>query len=452
MRVLGKYLIVLGILFFALSLEAQNDRKAELQKQKIRLLDEIELANKILGQTKDSEKASLGNIQTVERKIKLRQSLLVNLDKEVNLLNEDILELNQEIDTLKAEVEKQKDSYAKMIRQAYKTRSNYSRLMFILSSRDFNQALKRLEYMKQYAEFRRRQVKQIEEKQEELNNKLKEVNRQKLRKEALRGQMQVERGKLEDEKQTQQEDIEKLKTRESEITSDLKSKQAKAKKIETEIQRIIEAEIRRAKEKAIRNQIEEEAKRVGLVLNKEYNARTENKTLKALIEKKKQELRAANRPVAETSSTSYELTPAARQLSANFAANRQNLPWPVQRGIVTSNFGKQSHPIAKGVIINNTGIDITTEQSAQALSSFNGEVASIVRIPGGAFAVIISHGNYFTVYQNLTALSVASGDEVKSGQAIGTVFFNPQEQRSMLHFEVWKDNKPQNPSPWLAKR
>ncbi len=440
------------MLFFALSLEAQKDRKTELQKQKIRLLDEIELANKILGQTKANEKASLGNIQTVERKIKLRQNLLINLDKEVELLNEDILELNKEIDTLTAEVEKQKESYAKMIRQAYKTRSNYSRLMFILSSKDFNQALKRLEYMKQYAEFRRRQVKQIEEKQAELNDKLKEVNRQKLRKEALRGQMQVERGKLENERKTQEADIEKLKARESEITLELKEKQAKAKKIETEIQRIIEAEIKRAREKAIRNQIEEEAKRVGLVLNKDYNARTDNKELKALIEKKKEELRAANRPVAETNTTSYELTPAARQLSANFAANRQNLPWPVQRGIVTSSFGKQSHPIAKGVIINNTGIDITTEQNAQALTSFNGEVASIVRIPGGAFAVIISHGNYFTVYQNLTALSVANGDKVNSGQPIGTVFFNAQEQRSMLHFEVWKDNKPQDPAPWLARR
>jgi septal ring factor EnvC (AmiA/AmiB activator) len=428
------------------------DKKKELQKQKIRLLDEIELANKILGETKADKEASLGNIQTVEQKIKLRERLLVNLNKEVKLLDKDIEALSNSVDTLNAQVERQKAAYAEMIQQAYKSRSQYSRLMFVLSSANFNQALKRLEYMKQYAEFRRRQVAQIEEKQAELNDKIKELNRQKLRKEALRGQMQVEQGKLEAERKTQEASIEKMRQRETEITSELKDKQTRAKKIETEIQRIIEAEIKRARERAIRKQIEEEATRVGLQKNKDYTNRTNNKDLKALIEKKKEELRAANRPVAEKSGPVYSLTPEARQLAASFAANKQNLPWPVKRGIVTSKFGKQRHPIATGVTINNTGIDITTEQNALALSSFKGEVTSIVRIPGGAFAVIISHGNYFTVYQNLTALSVADGDQIQSGQAIGTVFYNPQEQRSMLHFEVWKDNKPQDPSPWLARR
>jgi septal ring factor EnvC (AmiA/AmiB activator) len=452
MRASGKYILFILLFGLSLSLDAQQrDRKAELQRQKIRLLDEIELANRILGETKANEKASLGNIQTVERKIKLRENLLSTLDKEVELLGEDISALENDIDTLTKEVAEQKEAYANMIRQAYKSRSQYSRLMFILSSRDFNQALKRLEYMKQYAEFRRQQVKRIEAKQAELAEKVQELTRQKVRKEALRGQMSVERSKLEEEKKAQEASIDKLKLKEKEIAAELNEKQKQAKKVETEIQRIIAEEIRRAKEKAIRNQIEEEAKRVGLVAGKDFSSRTKNDDLKDLIEKKKRELRAANKPVEETAGPVYDLTPEARQLAANFAANRQNLPWPVERGIVTSRFGKQSHPIAKGVIINNTGIDITTERNSTAKACFGGEV-SIVRIPGGAFAVIIRHGNYFTVYQNLADLKVADGQTVTNGQELGTVFYNEGEQRSLLHFEVWKDNKPQDPSPWLARK
>lgn len=452
MRALSSYILLTLFFAFSLSLDAQQrDRKAELQRQKIRLMDEIELANRILGETKANEKASLGNIQTVERKIKLRENLLSTLDKEVELLGEDITSLENDIDTLTKEVAEQKEAYANMIRQAYKSRSKYSRLMFILSSKDFNQALKRLEYMKQYAEFRRQQVQRIEAKQAELATKVQELTRQKVRKEALRGQMTIERSKLEEEKKAQEASIDKLKLKEKEIAAELNEKQKQAKKVETEIQRIIAEEIRRAKEKAIRNQIEEEAKRVGLVSGKDYNSRTKNDALKDLIEKKKRALRAANTPVEETSGPVYDLTPEARQLAANFAANRQNLPWPVERGIVTSKFGKQNHPIARGVIINNTGIDITTERNSKAKACFNGEV-SIVRIPGGAFAVIIRHGNYFTVYQNLAELKVADGQTVTNGQELGTVFYNESEQRSLLHFEVWKDNKPQDPSPWLARK
>ncbi len=451
MHVLSKFILLTLLCSFSLSLDAQRDRKGELQRQKIRLLDEIELANRILGATKADQKATLGNVQTVERKIKLRENLLATLDKEVELLSEDIEKLENDIDTLEREVEEQKTAYANMIRQAYRSRSNYSRLMFILSSKDFNQALKRLEYMKQYAAFRRRQVKLIEEKQATLNGKIQELTRQKLRKEALRGQMQEERQKLQQEKKAQEADIAKLKEREQEIAAELAEKQKQAKKVENEIQRIIAEEIKRAKARAVRNQIEEEARRVGLVSGKDYSSRTSNALLKELIQKKKEALRAANKPVAESSGPVYDLTPEARQLAASFAANRQNLPWPVERGIVTSRFGKQSHPIAKGVIINNTGIDITTERNAKARASFGGEV-SIVRIPGGAFAVIIRHGNYFTVYQNIAELKVSNGEKVNNGQELGTVFYNEQERRSLLHFEVWKDNKPQDPSPWLAKK
>ncbi|MDZ7848036.1 MAG: peptidoglycan DD-metalloendopeptidase family protein [Owenweeksia sp.] len=215
-----------------------------------------------------------------------------------------------------------------------------------------------------------------------------------------------------------------LSTEGGDITTELKEKQARAKRLENEIQRIIAAEIRKSRERAVRSNIEEEAKRVGLVTT---TNRTGNEALKELIEKKKNELREANKPVAEApAKTSYELTPAASRLAANFTANKSLLPWPVERGIVVAKFGPYRHPVAKSVVLNNNGIDIATEQGSSALASFDGEVTSRFRIPGEGFVVFVKHGNYFTIYKNLSELFVKSGDQVKAPQELGKLLTNPK--------------------------
>lgn len=446
-------ILLLTLFLFGGTAYAQRDRKEELQKQKIRLQDEIALANKILEQTRQSRKTSLGSIEALSQKLKLRQNLISTLDRELEILDDDIARLQDEVDSLNKEIEDLKEKYAQMIRQARKSSNKYSRMMFLFSSKDFNQTIRRLEYLKQYSEFRRRQVQEIEKKQTDLNDKLASLNEQKSRKEALRVQMGKERSRLEDDKKTQESAIAEYQSKESELAKQLKDKQAQSKKLENEIQRIIAAEIRRAKARALRNQIEEEAKRVGLINGKDFTTRTRNDDLKKLIEKKKEELRAANKAVAETpSSPSYELTPEARQLAANFAANKSRLPWPVAKGLVVRNFGAQRHEVAKSVIINNNGIDIATEQGSHCRSAFNGEVNTIIRIPGAAPAIIINHGSFYTVYQNISEISVKKGDKVTANQQLGTIYTDEDEGRTILHFEIWDGQTPVDPLLWLARK
>tara|TARA_R110002096_G_scaffold434692_1_gene657437 strand:- start:61365 stop:62738 length:1374 start_codon:yes stop_codon:yes gene_type:complete len=446
---------LIGFLLAGAMAFGQSGKKDKLQRQKVRLQDEIELANKILSETKKNQELSLSNIQTVQQKLKLRQNLVRTLDKEMILLDKNIRKTNTEIDTLEKKIAKLKEDYARMIRQANKSKNKYSRLMFILSSSNFNQAIRRMEYLKQYSEFRRRQVEEINEKQLALNEKIEKLNSQKTRKAALKSQMEREEAKLIAEKEAQEKTIKELKNKESEIALELKSKQKEAKKIEKEIQRIIAAEIKRAKERAIRRQIEDEAKLVGLVANKDFSSKTSNKQLKVLIENKKKEIRASGQKVA-AAPKQYSLTPEAKQLAANFAANRGRLPWPVVRGLVIQKFGSHRHPIAKNVIVTYNGIDIATEKGVKARSIFQGEVLSAVRIPGGAFAVIVGHGSYFTVYQNLSEVYVKMGDKVKNGQDLGLIYTDPQNQTN-VHVEIWKTGSnqepvPMDPLPWLSQR
>lgn len=445
----------LGFLLVGFIAFGQGAKKDKLQRQKVRLQDEIELANKILSETKKSQELSLSNIQTVEQKLKLRQNLVRTLDREMVLLDKNIRKTNDDIDTLEKKIAKLKGEYARMIRQAYKSKNKQSRLMFILSSRDFNQAMRRMEYLKQISEFRRRQVEEINSKQQVLNEKIEKLNSQKARKSTLKIQMKKEQDKLIAEKEEQEKTITNLKSRETEIAAELKSKQKQAKKIEGEIQRIIAAEIKRAKAKAIRRQIEDEAKLVGLKAKTDYSAKTSNKKLKELIENKKKEIRAAGQKVA-ASPKQYDLLPHETKLAANFVANRSRLPWPVVRGLVIQKFGSHRHPIAKNVIVTYNGIDIATEKGIKANTIFEGEVLSAVRIPGGAFAVIIGHGSYFTVYQNLSEVYVKMGDKVKNGQELGMIYTDPQGQTN-VHFEIWKTGSnqepvPMDPLPWLSKR
>jgi septal ring factor EnvC (AmiA/AmiB activator) len=435
-----------------LSAAAQSDKKDKLKRQKVRLEDEIQLANKILAETRQSQTLSLENVETVNQKLKLRQNLIRTVDREVRLLNKDISVTNAEIDTLQKRIETLKKDYANMIVQANKSKNKYSRLMFILSSQDFNQALKRIEYMKQYSNFRRRQVEEILEEQNTLSEKIEELNIQKNKKAALKAQMEREKNTLIAEKKEQEDAITELRKKEGEVAKDVKAKQKKAKKLENEIQRIIAAEIKRAREKAIRRQIEEEATLVGLNKGKDYSKKTSNKALKSLIEKRKKELSARNEPVAASSSPSFSLTPEAKKLAASFTANKSRLPWPVQRGIVISKFGPQRHKIAKSVVVNNNGVDIATEKGSKARAVFDGEVLSVFAIPGSGNALIIKHGNYFTVYQNLAEIFVKTGDKIQSKQEVALIYSDKKSNQTKLHFEIWKDTDIVDPLPWLARR
>lgn len=450
---LCKILVMLAlILGTGFSADAQSERRKKLEQQKVRIQDELTLANKILEETKENKETTLNQIQTFEKKIELRETLLRTLNRELELINEDIAQLNDRVDTLEAELQQQLEYYASMIREARRSQSTTSRLMFLLSAEDFNQAIKRLEYLKQFSKYRRRQIKTIEDKRSALNSSISDLKRQKERKIALRKEMKAEQEKLLAEKKEQEEQIDQYKEREEKLSDEIAAKEKRSDKLEKEIQRLIALEIKRAKEAAKRRNIEDEAIELGLVRGKDFTTNTSNERLKELIEQKRREAEAQGQEVAASTEEEFSLTPEAKQLAANFSANKNRLPWPVEKGLVVSKFGKQRHPVAKSVIINNNGIDIATEPGSVARASFDGTVSNVIRIPGESLAVLVRHGNYFTIYKNLSRLFVKAGDEVKRGQKLGVVYTDETQNKTVLHFEVWNDLKVMDPLLWLVDK
>ncbi len=450
----AKFYSLTFLLLFAIGLLAQSDpNEQRLEQQKIKLLDEIEYANKILDETRATRKISLSNVQTVEQKLRLRKNLIATLDKETELLEIKMQELQIEADTLKEQVDRLKLEYAEMIRKARQSSNSTSRLMFILSSQSFNQALRRMEYLKQYSEFRRKQVEEIQQKEKELQEKLASLNVQKVKKEAIKGQMQLEQKKLVREKNEQELALKSLQSKESEIAKNLKKKEKEAKKLEGAIQKIIAAQIELARSKAIRGKLEEEAAKLHLRDGTDFTTKTTNTQLQKIIAAKRAKSNApakATTPAPKT--TTYALTPEASKLAANFAANKGRLPWPVERGLTVRGYGPQRHPEAPGVTVDYKGIDIATTKGSKARASFGGEVANILVIPSVGYAVILMHGNYFSIYQNLETISVKKGQKVSNNQEIGLIRTDPSDGKTVLHFQIWQETKTMDPQPWLIRK
>lgn len=444
-------LIIIGFSFAFGNLKGQSDKRQELEAQKVRLMDEIELANRILAETKKDRKNTLGTIETVQQKIKLREKLIRTLDREVELMEEEETELQAQIDTLRVQIERQKQQYAHMIQQAYKSRKNSSRLMFILSSEDFNQAIRRIEYLKQYSAYRQQKIKEIEAKESELDAAIDRLRVQKVRKNAVRGQLQSENTKLSNEKLSQEEAIKTYAAMEKDLEQKLKEKIREAAKVEAQIQKVIAEEIARAKALAARKALEDRAIALGLERGRDFSSNTSKDRLEELIDNAEKARAAENKPAIAQPET-FELTPAARSLAASFEANQKRLPWPVERGLVTGNFGPQRHPVVKSVIIDNKGVDISTEGNAPVKAVFSGEVSRRFRLPNGQLAVVVSHGNYFTVYLGIKDVIVEKDEQIKAGQQIGTTYTNPITGQTTLHFEVWKDDRPVNPLLWLSRK
>lgn len=435
----------------ALSAQKISPQRQKLEEQKVRLMDEIQLANRILKETQRDRSHSLSTIETVQQKLRLRERLIRTLDREIELLGEEERALQDETDTLRVRIEKQRARYAEMIRQAYKSRSSHNRLLFILAAEDFNQALRRLEYLKQYADYRQQQLREIEAREAQLAVNMERLRLQKVRKTAVRSQLGAEKQQLSTEKISQEEAIASFQKMETELEQKLRQNQAEAKRVEKEIQRIIAEEIARAKALAERNRLEEEAQSLDLVRGRDFSSNTSNERLRGLIAAKRREKAAANETAVEAP-PAYERTPEAAQLAANFAANQKRLPWPVERGLVVGKFGPQRHPVVKSVIIENRGIDIATEKGSAIRAVFDGEVSNTFRLPDGQLAMIINHGGYFSVYQNIVDLKVGRGDKVSKNQVLGNSYTNPISLETKLHFEIWKDNQPVNPALWLSAR
>lgn len=387
-------------------LGAQVNEKETLQQKKTEIEKEIEYTSKLLEETQKNKQSSMNELAVINRKINRREELIKTISDELVVLDRQILQNQQSLDELDAELKQLKDEYARMIYLAFLNRGSYDRLMFLFSAKNFNQAYQRMKYMQQYSDYRKQQAAHIVEKQNELTEKTREIEQQKADKVALLTSKEKELIKLDSEKNDKNGTLSRLGQKESELRKTLKEKEAAAKKLQQALERIIAEEIRKS--------------------NEMMNTR------------------------AGASSATFALTPEERELSNIFASNMGKLPWPTERGIISSPFGEQPHPVLKGIKVKNNGIDILTNAGSPARAIFAGEVTRIIAVPKYHNVVIIRHGEFLSVYSNLDEVMVSKGDKVVTKQVIGSIQTDEASSRTELHFELWKGKELQDPLNWIA--
>ena len=388
------------ILFFT-SLLAAGQSKEDLQQNKRKLEEEIRIANELLEKTASDKKASLAQLSILSSRIKSREALITNLNRELILLDNRIRGLNDSIVYYNGHLQELKSEYAKMILHAWETRNLYHRLMFIFAADDFNQAYRRLQYYGSYSAARREQAALIVAASNRLEEAKATLEEEKRIQMGLIHRKETEKEALDGEKRSQSTTVAQLQKKEKNLRKEIKKKQAAARQLEKEIERII-----------------------------------------------REEMAKANKGKA---SSSFQLTPEEALLSDDFAKNKGKLPWPSERGVLASSYGEHAHPVLKGVKVKNNGIDILTEEGAFARAIFKGTVTRIIKVPQFNNVVIIRHGEYLTVYSNLDKVFVAEGSTVDARSSIGTVFTDPGTNDTQLHLEIWKGSTLQNPQSWLAK-
>lgn len=392
MRYITPLIFVVALMTLATTLQGQS--RGELKEKIERNEKEIKVANQILEETRASKKTTLNELYVLKKRIDLRNDLIRNLNQQIDDIGQQILVNRQAMNKLEADLERLKDQYARIIYTAYKHRKGFSKLMFLLSAESFNQAYKRYKYLNQYAEYRRDQAEKIRAKAAKLRYKIKEFKNLKEEKEKILAQKKSEKFKLKYETRQVRDQVQGLKQKERQIRQDIARKKKIIDHLEKEIQQIIEEE--------------------------------RNKT-----------------DVWENLSADMQ------KISTAFEKNKGELPWPITDGIITRKFGENTHPVLKGIKINNNGVDISATENSKVRCIFEGIARKVVSIPGANLTVIVRHGNYLTVYSNLIDVDVEPGDRIARGQIIGRVFGDRSNHENVLHLEIYHENKKLNPEDWL---
>jgi septal ring factor EnvC (AmiA/AmiB activator) len=399
--------ILILVSFWVISAFAQKDR-AKLEQDKKKVEAEIEYTNKLLEQTRETRKSSLNEVVILNKKISQREKLISTISSEVTAVDYQLTLAQDSINLLEKDLQSLKDEYAKMIYYSYKNKNLYDRLIFIFSAEDFNQAYQRLKYFEYYNEYRKQQALLIQLKQKRLEIKMEDLAAIRNEKNALLTTEERQREQLTLEREEKNKSVQSLSKKEKELQKTLKEKEAAAKKLQNAIQEIIAEEIRLANERA-------------------------NKTGGVAVK-----------------SGLFALTPEEKIISDNFLSNKGKLPWPVEKGIISSTFGEHPHPVLKNVKTRNNGIDMLTQSGTEARAIFSGVVTRVMNVPNNNNVVIIRHGEFLSVYSNLDLVSVKIGEKVTTKQKIGTVFTNKADSKTELHFEIWQSKTLLNPEDWLA--
>ncbi len=403
-----KKIVLLSFLFCSVFVFSQSEKQKELEDRRQELRLEIQRINRLQFENKTKEKSQLNLIQSSKHKINVLDKFIKLTNQQANLLSRDINYNQRKISDLRDELKVLRADYAAMMVKSYKSKNQQSRIMFLLSAENFKQAYKRLQYMKQYTEHQKEQGETIKLKTADLQaTNLELLKQQEAKKQLIVENREVQKT-LEGERKQQEELMKAIKKNSSMYAAQIKQKQQEANRIDAEIDRII----------------------------KEAIAKSNKKNTRA---------------TATKSSSGFSLTPEEKVLAANFVANKGKLPWPVEKGYVTLGYGTQPHPIDNSLTIKSNGVRIATEKGAKVLAVFNGEVSAVLRMKNVNPIVMVRHGDYLTIYKNLSEVYVKEGDKVTTKQLIGEVFTNASSGETILSFSISKGTVTENPASWVFK-
>ena len=384
------YRLLLVLMFFGINMICNAQNVNELEKKVNKLQSEIKISQNLLNKTSQNKETTIREVELLRAQIKKRDDLIKTYEKQLAILNKETKGYKNDVAKLQGELEKNRQEYADLLVIHYRNRNNLNNLLFIFSSEDFNQAVRRMRYIQQFNDLLKHKMAEIDETKSDIKKRIDKNEEDKKRIESLNNTQKKERESLGKDKKTLDDKVAKLKKDEKKIKKEIEQKEKETKDLQAKIKKIIEEELARRKADAT------------IDMN----------------------------------------------LAASFESNKGKLPWPVASGVVTKKYGKTAHPTQSKVVVVNNGIDISTEQGANALCVFEGQVSTVFNT-GTANVVMVRHGTYFTLYANLDKVFVKSGDKVKTGQKLGVVHTGAGDNVTTLHFEVWKDRNNTNPEAWL---
>lgn len=465
-----KYLFLLFAFLFTNSSFAQSDKKAALEQQKKDNLSKIKELNSIISRTSKKKNASIGKLNVLKEQIGVQKKQISVLEQNQQILAEEAQKLREEGDVLKAKLERLKKEYALMIYEAQKTSSVYNKMSFLLLSNDIGEFVRRFDYLRHYSANRKKQADLIYKTRQDLMTQEQKVVYKKQEEKKVLVEKEGEKKKLEVLKTKEDKVVTVLTQQEKKLKTELERKKLAVRKLDNLIAGIVQREIQKSIERERKLRQARQVKKVEVAKpalpelkkgettkilaekqpEKKESPKEEKKA--AVAEAKKPKAEPAPAPVEEKKieSNTYYMNADEAKLASSFAALRGRMPFPVPSGFISDHFGVHKHPLLKGVMINNNGIDIQTSPGSPVHSVYDGVVQSVVNIPGINMVVAIQHGDYFTVYSKLANVSVSVGTRVRTGQRIGSVA-SDEDGTAEINFQVWKNTVRQNPESWLRR-
>jgi len=406
-------LLIISVLLGSINMAfAQKSKQDQLEERRQELRQEIKKINSLLFENTSKKKSQTSLVEDLNYKLSVRRNLIKVTNEQANLLTREINTNQNKISNLNKELQILKDNYSKLIVKSYKNKNKQSRIMFLLSSNNFKQAYKRLQYINQYSDYQKKQGQEISVKTLELQNTNAILIKQKSSKDALIKENRIAQQELEKDVAQQQLIIASIQKDLDKFSAEVKQKQREVDKIDKEIKDIIRVAIAKSKKKA------------------KTSTKSNTNTSKA---------------------EEFALTAETKALATNFLNNKGKLPWPVEKGVVKVRYGTQPHPVNRSLTIQSNGVRIATVPNAEVRAVFNGEVLAVSKPRRGSITIMIQHGSYVTSYTNLKEVYVTEGQKVKTKQNIGKIYTNSLTNETVLRFSIFKNTDTQNPAYWIYK-